>query len=157
MHTRRGLSTVVTSAIMLSAIAVLGTAIVTWSNGNLKTFETSLTTLSSTNMNKINELVTIENISYCKLCNGGQLPQIPSGQPLQQHAVNVTLTNSGTIGVTISQITINKFTYTIANGNLLPGKSNLWELNYNWISQTPITISAVTSRSSIFTTQGAAP
>src|SRR5689334_22422639 len=115
MNTRRGLSTVVTSAIMLTAVAVLGTAIVSWSNGNLKTFETSLTTLSSTNMNKINELMTIENISYCQLCHGGQLPQIPSGQPLYQHAVNITLTNSGTVGITVSKITINKFTYKITD------------------------------------------
>jgi len=146
-HARRGLSTVVTSAIMLTAVAVMGTAIVTWSNGNLKTFETSLSTLYATNTNKINEFVTIENIAFCQNCFGGQQP----------HAINVTLTNSGTIGLNVTQITINTSTYKITNGGLLPGKSNLWELNYNWKSQIPITISVTTNRVSIFTTQVSAP
>jgi hypothetical protein len=154
---RRGLSTVVTSALMLTAVAILGSAVVSWSNENLKTFETSLSTLYSTNTNKINEFVTIENIAFCQNCNGGQLPQQPPGQPLQQHAVNITLANSGTIGLNVTQIKINTFIYKITNGGLLPNKSNLWELNYNWQSQIPITISVTTNRVSIFTTQVSAP
>ena len=147
VHAHRGLSSVVTSALMLTAVAVLGSAVVSWSNGNLTTFETSLSTLYSTNANKIGEFVTIENIVFCKNCLGGQQP----------HAVNVTLTNSGTVGLNVTQIKINTINYKITNGGLLLGKSNLWELNYNWQSQIPITVSVTTNRGSIFTTQVSAP
>src|SRR6478735_8825490 len=97
---RRGLSTIVTAGIMLSAVAVLGSAVVTWSSGNLKAFETVLSNTAATNTNKINELLTIENIVFCSNCVG-------SGS---NNVINVTLTNTGTTPVKISQIQINSTT-----------------------------------------------
>ena len=144
--TRRGLSTIVTSAIMLTAVAILGSTMVSWSNGNLRAFETSLSNTYSTNMNKLNEFVTIENIAFCKNCYG-----------ISQHDVNLTLTNTGTVSLNVTSIKINNSVFAITSGRLLPGKSNLWELNYTWQSQIPLTISISTSRGSLFTTQAAAP
>lgn len=171
---RRGLSTIVTAGIMLSAVAVLGSAVVTWSNGNLKTFETALSNTAAANTNKIIESVAIENIAFCSNC----------GPNNSQNVTNVTLTNTGTVSVKITQIQLNstaiasyyysktspyssascpppsgistclpvtispKQSYTVSTDLKFPKK---------WSSQKPDTITVTTARGSTFTTQAAPP
>ncbi|NHH97257.1 hypothetical protein DYY66_0517 [Candidatus Nitrosotalea sp. FS] len=72
---------------MLSAVAVLGSAVVTWSSGNLKAFEIALSNTAVSNTNKITESVSIENIAFCSNC----------GHVNSQNVTNVTLTNTGTV------------------------------------------------------------
>ena len=99
---------------MLTAVAGMGSALVTWSNGNLKVFETALSTTAANNTNEIAESVIIENISFCKNCVHSN----------SQNVTNVTLTNTGTIGVTINQIQVNG---TVINkyvmGTILPART----------------------------------
>lgn len=152
---RRGLSTIVTAGIMLSAVAVLGSAVVTWSSGNLKAFETALSNTAAANTNKINELLTIENIVFCSNCAGSGSNKV----------INVTLTNTGTIPVNISQIQINSTTITtFAKGTTLPTnimpKSSYTvaaQLASTWKSKSVDTITITTARGSIYTTQAAPP
>lgn len=172
---RRGLSTVVTTALMLTTVAVLGSALVTWSNGNLKVFETALSTTATNNTNKITENVNIENIAFCTSC----------GQTNSKNVINVTLTNTGTIGVTVTQIQINgtiiSSYYYSKNGPtysssscpppsglaaclpaaILPKQSYTVSATLAgssiWGSKKPDTITVTTARSSIFTTQAAPP
>ena len=152
---RRGLSTIVTAGIMLSAVAVLGSAVVTWSSGNLKAFETALSNTAATNTNKINELLTIENIIFCSNCAG-------SGS---NNVINVTLTNTGTIPVKISQVQINSITTTtFAKGTTLPTNimpKNSYtvaaQLSNTWKSKSIDTITVTTARGSTYTTQAAPP
>jgi len=106
MQTQRGLSTVVATALMLSAVAVLGTTLVLWSNSNLRGYETSLATTSSDNTNRINEFLVIENVWFCKgNCLHGT------------HNVNITLANYGNIGLNVTQIKLNdtRYVYTFTN------------------------------------------
>ncbi len=152
---RRGLTTVVTAALMLTAVAVLGSAMVAWSNSNLKTYDLALTTSAANNTNKITENVAIENIVFCN-CGGSK------------NVINVTLTNTGTIGVNINQIQVNS---TIINqyspsqnslpANILPQQSYTvaakLPTNVIWKSKEPDTITVTTSRGSILTTQAAPP
>jgi len=171
---RRGLSTIVTAGIMLSAVAVLGSAVVTWSSGNLKAFEIALSNTAVANTNKITESVSIENIAFCSNC----------GSANSKNVTNVTLTNTGTVSVTITQIQLNstaitsyyysknspysssscpppsgvptclpttispKQSYTISTDLKSPTK---------WSSQKPDTITVTTTRGSIFTTQAVPP
>lgn len=154
---RRGLSTVVTTALMLTAVAVLGSALVSWSNGNLKIFETALSTTASNDTNRITESLNIENIVFCSLCS-------TSGS---NNVVNVTLTNTGSVGITVNQIQVNGTTiqnyaksttlpvdilpqtsYTVSA--LLPGDTM-------WKSKDLDTVTVVTARMSIYTTQAAPP
>ncbi len=152
---RRGLSTIVTAGIMLSAVAVLGSAVVTWSSGNLKAFETALSNTAAANTNKINELLTIENIVFCSNCAGSGSNKV----------INVTLTNTGTIPVKISQIQINSTTITtFAKGTTLPTNimpKNSYtvaaQLSSIWKSKSVDTITVTTARGSIYTTQAAPP
>ena len=98
-RTRRALSTVVTSAILLSAVALMGTMVVTWANMKLSGQEQALNITFSDNMNKMNEDFIIENIWYDYILNN----------------VNVTVTNVGSIGLNITEI---KFTDS-SNSNLM--------------------------------------
>ena len=152
---RRGLATVVTAALMLTTVAVLGSALVAWSNGNLKVFETALSTTASNNTNKITESLSIENIVFCSNCvssNGNNV-------------INVTLTNTGTVGITVNQIQVNGTIIenyaesTTLPVNILPQKSYTVAAQLSagtmWKSKSPDTITVTTARGSIYTTQAA--
>ena len=140
---------------MLTAVAMLGSVVVGWSNINLKTFETVLTNTASSNTNKINEFLVIENVWYCKsVC-----PSIPVAT--NPPALNITLTNAGKIPLNVTDIQlINKtksLDFTIKNVAIFPSKSYSWQTTYYWKSQVPINIYVTTARGSIFTTQVAPP
>jgi len=170
----RGLSTIVTAGIMLSAVAVLGSAVVTWSSGNLKAFETALSNTAVANTNKITESVAIENIAFCSNC----------GHSNSQNVTNVTLTNTGTVSVKITQIQLNSTTIksyyysksspsftscspppsgssTCLPVTISPKQSYTVSIGLNspvkWGSQKPDTITVTTARGSVFTTQAAPP
>lgn len=149
---RRALSTVVTSAIMLTAIAVIGTSIVVWANSNLRTFETSLSNMSATNTNKINEKLFIENVNFCQNCYPTKTPKT---------GVNITLTNMGQIPVQINNIQMNNNTLETwslsPTVSILTSKSFTYNHSYNWHSNLPVTITVTTSRGSTTTTQVVPP
>lgn len=149
-YMRAGLSTIITTAIMLTAVAVMGTSTVAWSNTNLFKNEQVIANTYSSNVNKIQEKVSIENIWFCKSCYTA---------PLQPHGVNVTLTNTGNLALNVTQIQINNATYVypVSKTVIFPGKSFSWQQNYNWQSKIPINIYITTARGSIFTTQASAP
>ena len=88
---KRALSTIVTSAILLSAIAVMGTMVVTWANMKLNDQEQVLSLTFSDNINKLNEDFIIENVWYDYVLNN----------------VNVTITNVGILSLNVTEI---KFT-----------------------------------------------
>ncbi len=97
---KRALSTVVTSAILLSAIAVMGTMVVTWANMKLSSQEEALLFTFSNNINKLNEDFIVENVWYDYVLNN----------------VNVTITNVGIIGLNVTEI---KFIDSSGSGDLV--------------------------------------
>ena len=62
INKRRAISTVVSTALMLTAVAMIGTGVVVWSNYNLRSFENVLVTSASNKTNTINEIPIIENL-----------------------------------------------------------------------------------------------
>ncbi len=155
IQTRRGISTVVTAAILLTAVTVLGTALVAFSNSKLTTFETGLASSSSDKTNKINENLFIENVWFLK-----NWPTLT-----QYKGVNATLTNVANEGLTVTDIklihsgTTDDFPQNIV---LFPGKSISTKLTIpstspQWQSKIPFTISVTTARGLIYTTQAAPP
>jgi len=171
---RRGLSTIVTAGIMLSAVAVLGSAVVSWSNGNLKVFEIALSNTAVNSTNKITENISIENIAFCSNC----------GSVNSKNVTNVTLTNTGTVSVKITQIQLNSTAITsyyysknspysssscpppsgastCLPATILPKQSYTVSASLKspttWSSQKPDTITVTTARGSTFTTQAAPP
>ena len=143
---RRGIATVVTSAILLTAVAVMGSGVVAWSNNNLFTHERALESTYSTNVNKINEYLTVENVWF-----GG------SGQT---QFVNITMNNPSTIGLNVTQIQLKTSTSTnqqIINQPIFPKNSASVQFSYHYTSNIPINIYITTARGSIFTTQSLPP
>ena len=142
MKTRRALSSIVASAILLTATVVTGSGMVTWSNSSLSSYETALSNTFSTNVNKLNENLSIENVWF------GTSPS---------KFLNVTTTNTGTIGVNVTQISLKTSTTTtdipFTHSGIIPQKQNSTKIIYNWQSGNPIQITITTARGTIFTTQ----
>ena len=76
---KRGLSTVVTSAILLAAVAIMGTMIVGWSDMKLSNQQMALSATFSDSINKINEDLLIDHVWFVN-----SVPKV----------ANVTLTNT---------------------------------------------------------------
>ena len=145
---RRGLATVVTGAIMLTAVAVMGSGLVSWANTNLFGHERNLESSYSSNVNKINEYLTVENVWFG---TDGTKP------PGQQQFVNITMNNPSTIGLNVTQIQLKTSTTNInqqfTNQPVLPKNSISVQFPYAYTSKVPINLDITTSRGSIFTTQ----
>ena len=142
-HSKRGLSTVVVSGILIAAVAIMGSAVVSWSNSNMITRQQSLETTYSTNVNKIKEYLTIENVWF-------------GGTTSSNKFVNITLNNAGSIGLNVTEVKLvtdtstTKFSYT--NGGIFLGKLNSTQKLYNWQDDVPIDVIVTTSRDMIFRT-----
>ena len=147
---RRALSTVVTTAMMLTAVAVIGTGVVVWSNSNLRTFETSLVSSASDNTNKINENPKIENIVLVK---DFPAPTINS--------VNVTVSNIGTVGLNVTQIVFSdsskSTTKTITDGGIAPQSSKVFSYSFQWSNGVLTTVQVTTARGMQITSQAMQP
>ena len=142
MRTRRALSSIVASAILLTATVLTGSGMVTWSNSSLSSYETALSNTFSTNVNKLNENLSIENVWFG---NDGQ------------KFLNVTTTNVGTIGVNVTNISLKTSTATtnmpFTHSGIIPQKQNSTKIYYTWQSGNPIQITITTARGTTFTTQ----
>ena len=145
-RTRRGLSSIVTSAILLAATVVMGTGLVNWSNTNLSVFQSSLSNTYTTNVNKLNEDLVIENVWF------GNNPS---------KFLNMTISNTGTVGLNVTAIKINDTTNIVnlsfTNSGILPKQQNSTKIAYDWQSKEPLQITVTTSRGSSFTSQVMSP
>jgi archaellum component FlaF (FlaF/FlaG flagellin family) len=143
---RRGLASVVTSAILLSSVAILGVGLVGWSNSNLLSHQQNLENTFTQNINKLNEYVTFEKVWF-----GGISPN---------KFVNVTVTNTGNVGLNVTSIqfvnstTLNEINLSaITDGGLINSQSYSTEINYEWINDAEFDILLKSYRDSQFRTQ----
>jgi archaellum component FlaF (FlaF/FlaG flagellin family) len=143
---RRALASIVTSAILLSSIAILGVGLVGWSNSNLLSHQKNLENTFSKNINKLNEHTTFEKIWF-----GGTTPN---------KFVNVTLTNTGNVGLNVTQIKfVNSsdsteiLSSTVSDGGIQVSESYSSAINYEWSSGTAFDIIVTTGRDTLFRTQ----
>ncbi len=138
---RRGLATVVTTAILIAAVSIMGVMLVGWSNTNLITQQTNLESSFNDKMNKLNEDLLVENIWF------GTSPNI----------VNVTLNNVGSVGFNVTNIYIKNSTDTLSfsfiDGGMSPSNSYSIQETYNWNSGETVDFSIITDRGNIFTAQ----
>ena len=144
---RRGISALITATILLSATAMMGTGLVSWSNSDLKSYQNSVANTASSDSNQINEDLTIENVWF------GTNPS---------KFVNITLTNTGGIGLNVTDIKIinsaQKISdYPVSHNTIFSHKQNSTQVFYNWQGGTPIQILVTTARGSTFQTQAMHP
>lgn len=139
---RSGLASIVTTAIMLTAIAIMGSGVVVWGKSNFSTNEMVVASSTVTSVNRINENLAIEKIWF------GTNPQ---------KFVNITMTNNGNIGLNVTQIQFSTSTksqqFQFSNQAILPKQTGSIQIPYNYNDNIPINILITTARGSIFTTQ----
>jgi len=139
--TRRALATVVSTGILLSAVAVMGSMMTAWSNSTFSNEQHEMNAAYSEGVNKLNEFLVIENVWF------GNNPT---------KFVNVTASNVGTIGLNITKITldnsIDKTNLLITDGGIVSNDYFSSEINYNWTTTDPIRITVTTEKGSIYQT-----
>ena len=147
---RRALANVVTSAIILSAVSIMGAMMLAWSSSSLNTQKQEIEEVMSTQSNKLNEDLIFENIWFSTNCPG--------------NCANVTLSNVGTIGLNVTQIKfingttlaeVQIFSYT--NAGIVPSGTFSTNATFPWVSGGDYDIVVFTNRGNQFTTQEVAP
>ncbi len=146
-RTRRGLSTIVTGAMLLAAVAIMGIMIVGWANTNLTTHQLALETTLSNTYNKINEKILIEHVWF-----GNTGPSI-----------NITMNNIGTIGLNVTTIkntnitSSQEYSYPYTDSVIVTGGTLSTNQTFGWITSTPYEILITTGRDTQFRTEVLSP
>ena len=143
---RRGIATVVTSVILLSAVAVMGVVLVTWANTNLFVKQAALEASFSEKMNKLNEDLLVEHIWF------GGIPSVCT-----KCIVNVTFSNVGTIGLNVTEIKIENSTdvlsLAITDGGIVSGGDYSIQESFAYDPNETTDFTITTNRGNIFTAQ----
>ncbi len=146
IHNRKGLSTVVSSLIILVGIFIIGMLGVSWAKNNLNANEKVLGDIYSNDMNRIKENIVPQNEWY----------------KTTQKQLNVTFKNTGIDGLNVTEIRIfdsignNTLDLRIPSTAVPPDGTFSKLVNYNWAGD-PLDISLITNRGSVFTHQLRAP
>jgi len=152
-RTKRGLSTVITAAILLSATAIMGAAVLSFFSSSINQTPSLESTLSE-KINLLKESIFIEHYWI-----GGAPTYISK-------FVNITVTNIGEIGVSITDMEFvdSSDGATLASfsviGGIKPNETISFEKSYNWFSETAFDIIVTTARGNsykiedVFTTVG---
>jgi len=142
---RRGLATIITSAIMMSAVAILGSAGVVWSQTSLNSQQVEMANTVDGYINKLNESIVYEYV-YCN--------DNPCG------TINVVLTNVGEIGLDVYKISISDKTsgftkiHPVSSGTIMPNNSIAVSINDpTFSSYSVLDIMVETVRGNIIQTQ----
>ena len=137
----RALATVVSTGILLSAVAILGSVLVSWSNSTFTAEQYEINKVYSDGVNKLNEYLVIENVWF------GNNPS---------KFVNVTASNVGSVGLNVTRITldnsIDRTDLLITDGGIVTNEEFSTEITYNWTSTDPIKVTLTTEKGSIYQT-----
>ncbi len=152
---RRGLATVVTSAIILSAVSIMGVMMLAWSNSSMMEQRIEIEEVFSTQMNKINENLFFENVWFAS-------PSLPS---MPDNHLNVTLTNIGILGLNVTEIHVTNvtgtnntsFVYYHTDAGIPKSSSFSVNTTFAWQSGDELDILVWTGRGNQFITQVVAP
>ncbi|GEM_PF-393791 len=133
---RRGIINVVSGAILLSGVTLIGTGAVVWTQTTVNTREHDTGVHYTSVMNKIKESLTLEKFWY--------------NTPSQK--LNLVLKNTADIGLNVTEIEIqgsNNQIIPIAGAAILPNAFYTAQIKYDWLGD-PIDIFVKTARGSIF-------
>ncbi len=144
-HTkRRALATVVSTGILLSAVAIMGSMLTAWSNSIFATEQDELNTVYAEGVNKLNEFLVIEHVWF------GNKTDIPN------KFINLTVSNVGNNGLNVTKITldnsIDKTDLLISDGGIVQGNYFSKVIKYNWTTTEPIQVSITTEKGSLYQT-----
>ena len=142
---RRALATVISSAIMMTAVTILGGAGVVWSQTSMNTQQMEMTETVDVYLNKINESMMFEYV-YCNT------------DPCD--SIVVVITNVGDLGVDVSKITISdkqsgfQKVQTLSKGQIMSdGSISVVIDDLGFQLYDVLDVSATTTRGNIIQTQ----
>lgn len=153
-HYRRGLSTVVTGAILLSAVSIMGAMMLGWSQTSIAEQKKEMNDVFDTQMNKIREDLIYENVWFAT----------PGGMMTENH-LNVTIANVGILGLNVTSIQVTNVTgtnntsipYSYTDGGITKSGSLSFNVTYPWQTTDELDILVFTNRGNQFITQVVAP
>ncbi len=142
-HTkRRALATVVSTGILLSAVAIMGSMLVAWSNSIFANEQNEINEVYSEGVNKLNEFLVIENVWF--------------GNETSNRFINVTMSNVGNVGLNVTKITldnsVDKTDLLITDGGMARNDIFSTEITYNWTTTDPIKITITTEKGTLYQT-----
>ena len=139
---RRALATVVSTGILLSAVAIMGSMLVAWSNSIFANEQNEINEVYSEGVNKLNEFLVIENVWF--------------GNETSNKFINVTMSNVGNIGLNVTKITldnsVDKTDLLIVDGGMARNDIFSTEITYNWTTTDPIKITITTEKGTLYQT-----
>ncbi|WP_299293886.1 hypothetical protein [Nitrosopumilus sp.] len=153
---RRAVSAVVTSGILLAAVAIIGTGAYTWSQTSIAVQKQEMEEMFSTQMNKLNEDLVIENVWFSTTCT--------QPGPSYVNCLNVTMSNVGTLGLNVTEMelvngttleSLTTFYYT--DGGINPSGEFSTNATHPWKSGGDFDIIVYTERGNQYRTQAIAP
>lgn len=152
---RRALSNVVTSAILLAAVSIMGVMMLGWSQTSIAEQKVELNEVFDTRMNKIGEDLIYENIWFAT----------PSGFEWTENHLNVTLGNVGILGLNVTSIQVTNVTGTnntsftdyFTDGGMIKSTSKSFNHTYQWATGDELDVLVFTDRGNQFITQVLAP
>jgi len=94
-YSRRGVSTVVTTLLLVVATGVIGSALAAWSNSSFAMQSLQISNQTASKINLVKESFVVEDVwFYIK-------------QPGNIYSANVTIRNSGSLAITVAKIYLN--------------------------------------------------
>ena len=150
----RGIANVVTSALLLAAVSIMGVMLLGWSQTSLSAQQNEMNELFDTRMNKINENLSLEHIWFA----------IPAGDMTENH-LNVTMNNVGILGLNVTSIQITNvtgtnntsFTYLYVDGGIATSNSLSLNVTYPWAADDELEVIVFSDRGNQFISQEVAP
>ncbi len=144
-HTkRRALATVVSTGILLSAVAIMGSMLTVWSNSIFTNEQNEINAVYAEGVNKLNEFLVIEHVWFGNETNS------------ENKFINLTVTNVGNVGLNVTKISldnsIDKTDLLITNGGIVRTDDFSTEIAYNWTTTDPIQVTITTEKGSIYQT-----
>jgi hypothetical protein len=151
---RRGIANIVTTAIILTAVSIMGAMMLVWSQTSMLEQKMEIEEIFNTQLNKINEDLLFENIWFA----------IPSGVMSDNH-LNVTLGNIGILGLNVTTIRVTNVTlgnttyidYPFPNFGIDKSVSISRNVTFPWQSGDELDVLVFTGRGNQYITQVVAP
>ncbi len=141
--TKRALTELPTMTILMFAVSVLGISLLAWSNQTLGIGQIELTDTYNDSINRLSEEIIIEHIWF-------------GTDNAATKFVNVTLSNVGTVGITLTEIELvnSTDTHTITiTQNVFPDQTYSIVEEYVWTSGTATDVTVTTARENVIKTQ----
>lgn len=132
-YSRRGLSTVVTSIIMVAAVGIMGAGLVSWSNSSFAIQQLNVANQAANRIDLIRETFVVEDVWFYD--DDGKKG-------------NITIRNTGELAVTISNIYVNNTQAWSGNQIIGMGDVATITLDVDWDSGNAQSILVKTARGS---------